>query len=284
VRVVTYNIHKWRTIHDRPNFAMLVELLGGVDADVIGLNEVLHPVPTEAGAALSRLADELGMYVAFAAREPRRRLGNASTGGSGNALLSRFPFTSVGWGLFSPIPDKKQRGFLEGRLDLGLGQACTVVSIHLDHTEERARQSQFSDLLAWFEQAGGRPDLILGDCNCVHPREYEGRPEALVALGAHPAAGHLANGPDGPQLTRQIEEAGYADALIQRGVLGRGTFIPAREPVRLDYIWLRSDWACRLTHAGVVEEPPGQEASDHRPVVAELEFLESSVDRTGDRG
>jgi endonuclease/exonuclease/phosphatase family metal-dependent hydrolase len=102
-------------------------------------------------------------------------------------------------------------------------------------------------------------------------------------LATHPVAGHLANDPDGPQVTRQIEQAGYVDALIQREVLGRGTFIPAREPIRLDYIWLRSDWACHLTHAEIVEEPVGQEASDHRPVVAELEFPESSANRTRHR-
>jgi endonuclease/exonuclease/phosphatase family metal-dependent hydrolase len=281
VRIITYNIHKWRTIRDQTNLVLLVDLLKRVDADVIGLNEVLHPLPAETGSALSWLADELGMYFAFAAREPRRRLGHSSTGSSGDALLSRFPFVSVGWGLFSPIPEKKQRGFLEARLDLGVGQTCTVVSIHLDHTEERARQSQFSDLLAWYEQADRRPDLIIGDCNCVHPREYEHRPEAFMALSTHPVAGHLANGPDGPQLTSQIEQAGYVDALIHKGDLGRGTFIPALELVRLDYIWLRSDWTCRLTRAGIVEEPDGQEASDHRPVVAELEFPESSAGRTG---
>jgi endonuclease/exonuclease/phosphatase family metal-dependent hydrolase len=274
---------QWRTIGDQPNFSLLADLLKGIDADVIGLNEVLHPVSTPAGTALSWLADELGMYFAFAAREPRRRLGPCSTGGSGDALLSRFPLVSVAWGRLAPIPEKKHRGFLEVRLDPGIGRTCTVVCIHLDHTDERTRQSQFGDLLAWYEQAGGRPHLIVGDCNRVHPREYERRPEALAALSTHPVAAHLANNPDGPQLTRQIEQAGYLDALIQRGVLGRGTFIPAWEPIRLDYIWLRSDWACHLTHAGIVEEPAGQEASDHRPVLAELEFLESSAIRTRHR-
>jgi endonuclease/exonuclease/phosphatase family metal-dependent hydrolase len=277
VRVVTYNIHKWRTIGDQPNFGLLADLLKRIDADVVGLNEVLHPVSTEAGAALSWLAEELGMHFGFAAREPRRRLGHSSTGGSGNALLSRFPLVSVGWGLFGPIPEKKHRGFLEARLDQGLGRTCTVVCTHLDHTEECTRQSQFGDPLAWYEQTGGRPDLIIGDCNCVHPREYDWRPKAFDALSTHPVAGHLANGPDGPQLTSQIEQAGYVDALIQRGILGGGTFIPAQEPVRVDYIWLRSDWASRLNHAGIVAEPAGQEASDHRPVVAEPEFLESSA-------
>jgi endonuclease/exonuclease/phosphatase family metal-dependent hydrolase len=173
------------------------------------------------------------------------------------------------------IPDKKQRGFLEARLALGAGQTCTIVNLHLDHTDERARQAQFSDLIAWYDLAGRRPDLIVGDCNCIHPREYDGRPEALRALSTCPAAHHLANDPDGPQLAHQVEEVGYVDALIQKGPLGQGTMIRAEEPVRLDYIWLRADWVHRLTHAGIVEEPAGQEASDHRPVVAEIEFTES---------
>jgi endonuclease/exonuclease/phosphatase family metal-dependent hydrolase len=259
----------------------LVDLLKRLNADVIGLNEVLHPFPTEAGAALSCLADELGMAVAFGAREPRRQLGTPATGGSGDALLSRYPFLSTAWAPLSPIPDKKPRGFLEARLALGAGQTCTVVSLHLDHTNERARQSQVSDLLAWYDLAGRRPDLIVGDMNCIHPREYEGRAEAFSALSTHPVVRHLTNGADGPRLARQIEQAGYVDALIQRGVLGQGTMIRAGEPVRLDYIWLRADWAQLLTHAGVVEEPVGQEASDHRPVFAEIEFPGSSATPTG---
>ena len=49
--------------------------------------------------------------------------------------------------------------------------------------------------------AGGRPHLIVEDCNCVHPQEYERRPEAFAALGTHPVAVHPADNPDGPQLT-----------------------------------------------------------------------------------
>jgi endonuclease/exonuclease/phosphatase family metal-dependent hydrolase len=279
VRIITYNIHKWRTSDDQPNFRLLVDLLKRANADVIGLNEVLHPYPTETGPALSRLAEELGMSVAFGAREPRRQLGTSATGGSGDALLSRFPLVSTVWTPLLPIPGKKQRGFLEVRLP-GAGQTWTVAILHLDHTDERARQSQFSDLVAWYELAGRRPDLIIGDCNCIHPREYEDRPEAFLALSTHPIARHLTNGPDGPQLTRQIEQAGYVDALIQKGTLGQGTMIGAGEPVRLDYIWLRADWAHLLTHARVVEEPVGQEASDHRPVLADFEPLELSAGRT----
>jgi endonuclease/exonuclease/phosphatase family metal-dependent hydrolase len=259
-------------MQDQPNLILLVNLLRTIHADVICLNEVLHPLPTRHGPALSWLADTLGMQVAFGARQPKRQSGDSTTGGSGDALLSRFPIKAAAWGLFSAIPEKKQRGFLEVQLDPGMGQACSVVALHLDHTDERARLTQFSDLLAWCDQAGRRADLILGDCNCVHPRDYELRPEALAALGRHPVAGHLANPPHGPQLTGQFEQAGYVDALISKGLFGRGSFIPAQEPVRLDYIWLRSASAFRLTESWIVEEPVGKEASDHRPVVADLEY------------
>jgi endonuclease/exonuclease/phosphatase family metal-dependent hydrolase len=179
-----------------------------------------------------------------------------------------------------PIPGKKARGFLEAKLDLGNGETVLEVSLHLDHTDERARQSQFTDLLVWYELAGRRPDLILGDCNCLHPREYEGRPEAVRALSTQAIARHLTNGSDGPQLARQIEQAGYVDALIQKGILGQRTMIRAGEPVRLDYIWLRADWAPFLTNAGIVEEPVGHEASDHRPVFADFGSVGSPAGRT----
>jgi endonuclease/exonuclease/phosphatase family metal-dependent hydrolase len=272
MRVLTFNIHKWRTMQDRPNLILLVDLFQAVKADVICLNEVLHPLPTSNGPALSWLADELGMTVTFGARQPKERSGDVTTGGSGNALLSRFPIKAVAWGLFSAIPETKQRGFLEVRLDVGMGRLCTVVGTHFDHTEERARLLQFADVVAWCQECGRWPDLILGDCNCIHPQDYEGRPTALAAVRMHPVAKHLANLPQGPQLAGRIEQAGYVDALIARGVLGGGTFLPAREPVRLDYIWLRSASAFHLTDAWIIQEPIGKEASDHRPVVADLQF------------
>ncbi len=272
MRVVTYNIHKWQTIGDEPNFGLVASLLKGIGADVIGLNEVLHPRRAPAGAALSWLAGELGMSFAFSAREPKRLPGHSATVASGDAVLSRFPFASVETGLFAPVPEKKQRRFLEARLDLGNGRTCRVAVIHLDHTDERTRLTQVGDLFAWCRQAGGRPDLIIGDCNCIHPGEYEHRPHALHALSQHPVARHLTNGKAGPLVASALEQAGYVDALIHKGIRGGGTFVPAREPVRLDYIWLRSDWARCVTHAGIVDEPAGAEASDHRPVVADFEL------------
>ena len=117
------------------------------------------------------------MYVAFGAREPRRELGTSPTGGSGDALLSRFRFVSTAWAPLPPIPGKKQRGFLEARLAPDAGPTCTVVSLHLDHTDERTRQRQFSDVLAWYL------DNVLGVLRVAH--EAVGRIVQPVLVAAH---------------------------------------------------------------------------------------------------
>ncbi|HEY8506208.1 MAG TPA: endonuclease/exonuclease/phosphatase family protein, partial [Gemmataceae bacterium] len=72
MRVLTYNIHGWRTTDDRPNLSLVAELLERAQVDVVGLNEVYHPYPAESGAALGWLAGRLGMSYAFAACESRK--------------------------------------------------------------------------------------------------------------------------------------------------------------------------------------------------------------------
>jgi endonuclease/exonuclease/phosphatase family metal-dependent hydrolase len=271
MRVLSYNIHGWRTIRDQLNLELLVDLLRSTKADVIGLNEVYHPVPTESGSALSRLAERLGMRVAFAAKRACGYPGDIASGASGNALLSRFPFASVFSGLFTPLEGKRQRGWLEGRIEVDGGRTLSVVVTHLDPSAERVRQAQWAELFAWFEADGKRPDLILGDFNCLNPRDSEHSPEARAAWSALPAvAQHLINAPDGPQVARQIEQAGYLDTGARLGHGGPGTYVPAQTPVRLDYIWLRADWLGHLGDVGIIEEAAGQEASDHRPVFADL--------------
>jgi endonuclease/exonuclease/phosphatase family metal-dependent hydrolase len=271
MRVICYNIHGWRTIRNQSNLDLVADLLKRTEADVIGLNEAYHPVRTASGPALSWLAEQLGMRVAFAAKRACGYPGDITSGASGNALLSRLPFVSIFSGLYTPLEGKRPRGFLEGRIEVASGRILSVVVTHLDPSSERVRQAQLAELFAWVELDGGRPDLILGDFNCLNPSDYEHRPEVRAAWSTLPeVAQHLINAPDGPQLARQIEQAGYLDTGARRGPSGCGTFIPAQTPVRLDYIWLRSDWLASLGDVGILEEPAGQEASDHRPVLADL--------------
>jgi endonuclease/exonuclease/phosphatase family metal-dependent hydrolase len=77
----------------------------------------------------------------------------------------------------------------------------------------------------------------------------------------------------GPKVVTQLEKAGYIDAFAQVGAPGETTFLGNEHPpVRIDYIFLSESLAPALTHAEIWPEPPGQEASDHRPVLAEFEL------------
>lgn len=271
MRILSFNIHGWRTLHGETNLDLLVDLFKRTKADVIALNEAYHPVATKSGTALSWLAEQLDMRVAFAAKRACGDPSDITSGASGNALLSRFPFASTFSGLYSPIEGRKQRGFLEGRLEIGNGRTLSVVVTHLDPSSESVRQDQFVELLDWFDRDSRHSDLIVGDFNCLNPRDYEYTPEARAAWNIFPEeAQHLVNAPNGPQLTRQIEQAGYIDTGVHRGYSKHGTFIPAEISVRLDYIWLHSNLLEHLGDGWVVEESLGQEASDHRPVMIEL--------------
>jgi endonuclease/exonuclease/phosphatase family metal-dependent hydrolase len=270
MRVLTYNIHGWQTIACRPNHSLVAEVLNLADADVIALNEVYHPAPVATGSALGWLAGQLGMSYAFAACEARKIPGASTSVSYGNALLSRMPLASASSGLFSALPGKEQRGYLEGRIDVGCGQIFTVVVTHLDHTDENARLTQIEDLFNRVGRVAGMPDLIMGDFNCVHPRDYVNRPDAFVRLSSHSLASHMANQPEGPRVVARMEERRYTEALIHEECLGNGTFILAADPVRLDYIWLSSETLPALAHVGIFEHPCDQEASDHRAVFADL--------------
>ena len=92
VRLMTYNIHRWAGRDQRLDLDRLASVIRDAGADVVGLNEVLHPVTMNGRtyAPLAELADKLDMRYAFG---PSGWLdyGPGWQGPVGNALLSRFP-------------------------------------------------------------------------------------------------------------------------------------------------------------------------------------------------
>jgi endonuclease/exonuclease/phosphatase family metal-dependent hydrolase len=67
MRILTYNIHGWRTADGAPNHDAIGDVLQAIGADIIGLNEVFYPRAAGSGPrpALEALAERLGMHFVF---------------------------------------------------------------------------------------------------------------------------------------------------------------------------------------------------------------------------
>jgi endonuclease/exonuclease/phosphatase family metal-dependent hydrolase len=276
MRLVTYNIHGWRTAQGRPNLDAVGEVLAATRGDIIGLNEVFYPrvVNGDSRPALEALADRLGMHFVFGPCLRWPAQDNMPGDAYGNALLSRWPILASAAHHLTPVPDKEQRGLLEARIALPNGRAFTIYVTHLDHTSEEARLVQLRALRTWTVRDRNRPHAVVGDFNAIAAWDHAPAPDGLGHLARTPKGQNLAHAAQGgPQVVGQMLKAGYVDAYAQVGAPGAQSYIAEIDPViRIDYIFLSASLAPALTECEIWQEAPGQEASDHRPVVAEFDL------------
>ncbi|SDD89248.1 endonuclease/exonuclease/phosphatase family protein [Streptomyces prasinopilosus] len=240
LRVATYNIHAGAGEDGVFDLDRTARALRDLNADVIGLQEVdVHwggrsDFVDEARA----LAGTLDMRVFFA---PIYDLDPVAGGGErrryGVAVLSRHPVTGAEnheiTRLSTQTPDPvpaPMPGFAEVTVDVG-GTRVRVYTTHLDHrADPSVREAQVADMLDVLAADRG-PKVLVGDFN------------------AEAAAPELA------PLWQRLRDA---------DPYGGGTY-PAAEPVkRIDLVAVSPGIA--VTGAEAV----ATEASDHRPVVADL--------------
>jgi endonuclease/exonuclease/phosphatase family metal-dependent hydrolase len=269
VRVLTYNIHGWRDAAGKIDVARLARIIDASQADIVALNEVFHPLvpPGETRPALDLLADALGMAPAFGvALTPQFAF--APLAFYGNALLTRYPLLAHAGHHLTPIDGHEQRGLLEARVLLPDGRTpFSVYVTHLDHLSESVRVQQLSALAQWTVRDRGRPHLLLGDFNALAPVDFAGDPSALDALRARAEFGRLAG--QGMEVVPRLLRRGYVDAQASNSV---PTF-PADNPaVRIDYIWVSAPLAHALRWCQRWTTEETAEASDHLPVLAEIEI------------
>ena len=165
--VATYNVHRW-TGHGRgkPDPARAGFVISELHADVIALQEVVRPLSGD--DVLERLAEGLGLHVAFAATRVHRN------GELGNAILSRWPIGGVSMldlsfsRLERRVAVSAQFAFDGGLLD--------VVATHLA-LGDRTRHRQVRSLLD-HPNLRTNPTLLLGDMNawrdCKATRALDG--------------------------------------------------------------------------------------------------------------
>lgn len=284
MRIITFNIHSWRTIDGRPNLNGVIDTLAASDADIIGLNEVHHPrvVEGDSRPALEALAARLGMHFVFGPclRWPAQN--DMPAGAYGNALLARWPIIASACHHLTPkdedahnlLTDKELRGLLEGRILLPDKRTFTAYVTHLDHTSEDARLVQLRVARTWLVRDRSRPHVLMGDFNAFSMWDFAGRQHELALLEERQQRrdrSHHGVGEQGPRLISQVEKAGYVDLYRRVGTPGQSTYLATPEPpIRIDYIFASQPLATLATTCTIITNADG--VSDHRPVLAEFEF------------
>jgi exodeoxyribonuclease-3 len=246
LRLLSYNI--WYGGKDR--LPAILDVVREQQPDVVALQEANSRPNAE------YLADALGMQLVY---------GEANSPFA-VAWLSRLPIVSS-QNHRLPLLAKT---LLQVEVEWN-GAPLQLFGTHLvaGRTEQdgaqRAEEAQaIVEQIGTLGQAGVGPHLLVGDFNALHPDDG------------------VAELPDGAQTEflarRPIEhvlEAGYVDSYRQLhpdGAQSPGYTYAASHPwVRIDFIFTSPDLAGRLRRCDVIMSPLAARASDHLPMLAELE-------------
>lgn len=235
---MTWNVHGLRGSDGRRDPARVAEVIAACAPDVAGLQEVGAPFrpggPRHAADLLAQLSE---MKLAFGPALPPVR-GYAY----GNAVLSRFPIEAMRTYDLS-VTGREPRCCI--RADVASpGARIHVLSAHLG-LGWRERRRQAAALLS---------ADILRDAALAYPLVLVGDFNSLTRRSAVPR-----------WLRRQLTDSALATGDVAP------TF-PARFPLlRLDHVYVSTAFAVR--GARVVRTPLARRASDHLPVVVELEIV-----------
>ena len=161
-RVVSLNVCRLRPRSRRGQVRArcLDQLLGGLDADLVALQELEHD-----GGDFSGIPGPLGGSMHLA-------LGNHSPSGTrGAGLLSRSPFLEQRDGRL-PARRRDDKGYVRVIVSPpALGRAVEVIALHLDPFSRRARQRQI-EALARDLGTASMPRIVAGDLNAMSARAF----------------------------------------------------------------------------------------------------------------
>ncbi len=154
ITVATYNVHRWTGLNGRrePDPARAGYVISELDADVIGLQEVLRPFGDD---PLERLADALRLHLVFVTTRVHR------LGELGNAILSRWPIASASL-LDLSFSRIERRSAVAAQVHAG-EVPLAVMATHLALVD-RTRHRQVRHLLEHPHFEAG-PVILLGDMN-----------------------------------------------------------------------------------------------------------------------
>lgn len=154
----TYNIHRFRGLDGRRNVDRTLRVLAELEADIIGLQEVVFPEEVSRRWSLGDLAETTGKHLVLGPTLLRH------DGRYGNALLSSYPVTSERK-IDITVEGREPRGALEVALDTGCGELRVIVThLGLNGSE---REYQIQTLLHAVGEASGEIVILMGDFNVL---------------------------------------------------------------------------------------------------------------------
>jgi endonuclease/exonuclease/phosphatase family metal-dependent hydrolase len=173
LRIASYNVHGCLGRDGRRDVARIGHILGEIDADVIGLQEV----ESRHGRSEIDQAENLAAALGMACIEGPL-LHHAERGWYGNALLSRLEVEGVRRVLFESY-GVEARGAILCDLRADDGTRWRVMTTHLD-LRSRHRRRQFAALLDQLVPSPHEPTALMGDFN-----EWWSRSRGLTELRRH---------------------------------------------------------------------------------------------------
>jgi exodeoxyribonuclease III len=244
IRLLTYNIRRGGAGREDA----LAETIASCSPDVVIFQEATTPGVIETLAARAAMPH-------WAAR-PKLSLG----------FMSRVPIAHYEW----HRPRWSRHAFLEVMPD---GTEFRVFGVHLSAVfaawTERRRTVELRALLRSIAHHQHGFHVLAGDFNTIAPGE-------LLDVAALPqkvrATVWLSGGRIRWRTIQVVLDAGYADAFRLRHPADPGLTLPTPSPqVRLDYVFAPAPSADRVTRCEVVRSRAAAAASDHFPLLAEID-------------
>lgn len=257
LRVMSFNIRYNEPRDGKNAWANRKEKVAGVirfhKADLVGVQEALIGQLRDLEAALPDFAycgvgrddgKEKGEFSAILYRKSRFKLIETKT-----TWLSETPMVagSKGWGAnYARIVTRAKF------YDKVSKKTFVHFNTHFDHEAEKARQEGAKIIVKMTQDLGGKmPFIITGDLNTVE--DSEGYRIFTAEGNRIKDAGHMSRNPNfGPTTTWN----------------GFGPLVPNR---KIDYVLVRDDIAVN-EHGVLADQWDGLWASDHLPVIAEVEL------------
>ena len=243
-RLMTYNIRHG----GRGREAAIAAVIAASSPDLVLLQEATDP------GIVERVAEATGM-------EEWRAYAGQSLG-----FISRRRVVSAEW----TRPRISRHAFIEV---VPAGGAVRVFGVHLAAVHaawtERRRVFELRALLRSVARHQDGFHVLSGDFNTLAPGEHlpvRSLPLRLRSL-VWMSGGHIRW-----RTVQTVLDAGYVDGFRAKHPDDPGLTLPTPVPhIRIDYVFVPSGFSSRVAACDVVRHPQANAASDHYPVVADLE-------------